>query len=146
MNIPGTLYSPSHEHDACGVGFIADIGNIPSRRVVESSIQALVNLEHRGASGGDAETGDGAGVLVQIPHEFFLENGPDGGDALPAFEQYGVGMVFLPRDKKVREACVSAIERVEADYARQCQAARALAETHFDARKVLASLIDRALS
>ena len=68
---PQGLYHPSHEHDACGMGFIANLKGTPSHDIIEKGIQILINLTHRGACGCDPETGDGAGLLIQIPHQFF---------------------------------------------------------------------------
>jgi len=97
------LYDPAHEHDACGVGFVADISGKRSHRIVEEGVQILCNLEHRGAVGGDMKTGDGAGMLLQIPHKF-LSRVVD--FKLPSEGEYGAGMIFLPIDKsKADNAC-----------------------------------------
>jgi len=97
------LYDPKHEHDACGVGFVADISGKRSHRIVEEGVQILCNLEHRGAVGGDMKTGDGAGMLLQIPHKF-LSRVVD--FTLPPEGEYGAGMLFLPVEKrKADEAC-----------------------------------------
>ena len=85
------LYDPSFEHDACGVGFVADIGGKRSHRIIEEGVQILCNLEHRGAVGGDMKTGDGAGMLLQIPHKF-LQRVVDFN--LPAEGEYGAGMIL----------------------------------------------------
>ncbi len=104
------LYDPSYEHDACGVGFVADIDGCPSHEVVLKGIEVLVNLLHRGASGSDAETGDGAGVLIQIPDSFLRRECLSIGINLPRRGEYGVGMVFLPDDDDLRAGCRSIME------------------------------------
>ncbi|MBV9084916.1 MAG: hypothetical protein JOZ62_19735, partial [Acidobacteriaceae bacterium] len=81
---PQGLYEPSNEHDACGIGFVVNIKGEPSHDIVLKGLQILVNLAHRGACGCDAETGDGAGVLLQIPHEFFAKATSELGFFLPA--------------------------------------------------------------
>ena len=91
------LYDPSFEHDACGVGFVVDMAGHRSREIVRQALEVLNNLAHRGAKGSEANTGDGAGILLQIPHEFFRETW-DNGIALPEPGDYGVGMIFLPPD------------------------------------------------
>lgn len=103
------LYHPAYEHDACGVGFVVNIKGKKSHAIVEQGIQILENLVHRGAAGSDPETGDGAGILIQIPHQFFLRQRD--GD-LPDEGYYGVGMAFLPRDERDRALCEAAIETV----------------------------------
>ena len=90
------LYDPSHEHDACGMGFVVDLHGNKSHDIVRKGIEILVNLTHRGACGCDPETGDGAGILIQIPHEFFVRECRDIGFSLPEPGTYGVGMMFLP--------------------------------------------------
>ncbi len=96
------LYDPAKEHDSCGVGFVANMRNEKSRAIVEMGLQILANLDHRGAVGADPKLGDGCGVLVQIPHAFFVEECARLGFALPALGQYGVGQFFLPRDADAR--------------------------------------------
>ncbi len=94
------LYNPQNHHDACGVGFLADVRGEKSHSIVEKGIQILCNMEHRGAVGGDMKTGDGAGMLTQIPHDFFKRELPF---SLPQPGDYGVGFFFLPQDKEKRE-------------------------------------------
>jgi glutamate synthase domain-containing protein 2/glutamate synthase domain-containing protein 1/glutamate synthase domain-containing protein 3 len=91
------LYDPWFEHDACGVGFVVDMKGRATHRILEQAIQVLENLDHRGAAGSEANTGDGAGVLMQVPHAFLLEACKKARVTLPAAGQYGTGLVFLPR-------------------------------------------------
>ena len=102
--LPGAqgLYDPAHEHDACGVGFVADMKNRRSHRIVAMGLQILENLDHRGAVGADQHAGDGCGMLVQIPHDLFAAEAERLGFALPAPGDYGVGFFFLPRDPEGR--------------------------------------------
>lgn len=102
------LYNPANEHDACGMGFLADLHGRKSHRIVDGALEILINLEHRGASGAEECTGDGAGILTQIPHSFFKSTFGD----LPEIGDYGVGMVFLPGVTKTRELCQKRIEEI----------------------------------
>src|SRR5438128_2180047 len=104
------LYDPRFEHDACGVGFVADLKNRKSHDIVRKAIQILVNLEHRGACGCETNTGDGAGIIVQTPHGFLKQECDRLGIALPAPGEYGVGMVFLPADPYDRKQCEELFE------------------------------------
>ena len=97
------LYDPRHEHDACGVGFVVNIKGLRSHRVVDQGLEVVVNLTHRGACGCEVNTGDGAGMLLQLPHRFFQGEADRLGFALPEPGAYGVGMIFLPRDPDERE-------------------------------------------
>ena len=106
------LYHPSHEHDACGIGFVASISGKKSHDIIEKGIQVLLNLAHRGACGCDPETGDGAGVLIQIPHKFFVRECQKLGFSLPKAGAYGVGMIFLPVEKHPRLQCEGILERI----------------------------------
>jgi glutamate synthase (NADPH/NADH) large chain len=106
---PQGLYDPRHEHDACGMGFIVNLKGEKSHGIVEKGLEILKNLQHRGACGCDPETGDGAGILIQIPHEFFARELPF---ALPAAGSYGVGMMFLPVEPRERLLCEGAVERI----------------------------------
>ncbi len=92
------LYDPAADKDSCGVGFIADIKGRKSRKIVADALTILLNLEHRGAVGADPRAGDGAGILVQIPHKFFAKKAAELGFSLPAPGQYAVGVLFLPHD------------------------------------------------
>src|SRR6516225_4140777 len=89
------LYDPALDKDSCGVGFIADIKGRPSHQIVADALTILVNLEHRGAVGADPRAGDGAGILVQIPHKFFAKKAAELGFALPRPGEYAVGVLFL---------------------------------------------------
>ncbi|WDR04852.1 glutamate synthase large subunit [Devosia rhodophyticola] len=100
------LYTAANEHDACGIGMIANIKNRPSHEVVQKGLEILENLEHRGAVGADPLMGDGAGILIQIPHAF-LEKSVD--FALPAKHYYGVAMLFYPNEVAMRDRCAEAI-------------------------------------
>jgi len=106
------LYRPQHEHDGCGIGFVARIDGQKSHDIVLKGIQVLINLTHRGACGCDPETGDGAGILIQIPHSFFARECARLGFTLPAPGEYGVGMVFLPVDPQERMLCAGILERI----------------------------------
>jgi glutamate synthase domain-containing protein 2/glutamate synthase domain-containing protein 1/glutamate synthase domain-containing protein 3 len=106
------LYDPGHEHDACGIGFVASIRCQSSHDIIEKGIQVLINLTHRGACGCDPETGDGAGILIQIPHRFFVRECAQLGFDLPAPGEYGVGMTFLPVEKHQRLQCEGVVERI----------------------------------
>ncbi len=105
------LYRPNHEHDACGVGFIAHIKGKKSHAIIEQGLKILDNLSHRGATGYDPLLGDGAGILVQLPDAHLRRVCGQQGLTLPAIGQYGVGMVFLPQEPASRMACEQEIER-----------------------------------
>ncbi len=105
------LYDPNNEHDACGVGFIAHIKGQKSHSIVEQGLLILKNLDHRGAVGADPLMGDGAGILIQIPDQFYREEMAAQGVTLPPPGEYGVGMVFLPKEQASRLACEQEIER-----------------------------------
>jgi glutamate synthase (NADPH/NADH) large chain len=105
------LYHPSFEHDSCGVGFIANIKGHKSHQLVSDALTMLERMAHRGACGCEPNTGDGAGILIQIPHEFFTDECHKLGFKLPAVGQYGVGLIFFPRDARVREECRTVLNR-----------------------------------
>ncbi len=106
------LYDPAHEHDACGVGFVVNIKGERSHDILAKALQVLDNLTHRGACGCDPRTGDGSGILLQIPHDFFSSEAAKLGFELPAPGQYGVGQVYLPLDTVKRKDCEDAFERI----------------------------------
>jgi glutamate synthase (ferredoxin) len=109
------LYEPSTEHDACGVGFVVDMKGRQSHAIVEHGLAILKNLQHRGACGCEVNTGDGAGILIQIPHGFFAAECAKLGVKLPAPGHYGTGLVFLPRDAAQRRRCEEIFERTVRD-------------------------------
>ncbi len=106
------LYDPRNERDACGIGFIASIKGEKSHDIIEKGIEILLNLSHRGASGCDPVTGDGAGILIQIPHAFFEGECARLGFTLPRPGEYGIGMLFLPVERHQRLICEGIVERV----------------------------------
>ena len=109
---PQGLYDPANEHDACGIGFVVNIKGEASHEIVLKGLEILVNLAHRGACGCDSETGDGAGVLIQIPHKFFVKDTPKFGFSLPGPGDYGVAMCFLPVERQQRLVCEGLLERI----------------------------------
>jgi glutamate synthase (NADPH) large chain len=112
MSLPprSGLYDPRHEHDACGVGFVASINGVASHDIVRKGIQILLNLVHRGACGCDPLTGDGAGIMLQMPHAFFTKEAAKLGFPLPEPGEYGVGCVFLPQNAHERRRCMQIVE------------------------------------
>jgi glutamate synthase (ferredoxin) len=109
------LYDPAHEHDACGVGFVVDIQGRVSRSIVTQSLTVLKNLLHRGACGCETNTGDGAGILLQLPHKFLERAGREAGLSVPGPGEYGTGIVFLPRHRDEREQCEKMFKRIIAE-------------------------------
>lgn len=105
------LYDSSNEHDACGVGCVANINGEKSHKIILDAVQVLERIEHRGAVGGDPGTGDGAGLLLQIPDEFLRRVLKEENIKLPAVGEYGVGMVFLPTEEVLKTSCIEAIEK-----------------------------------
>jgi glutamate synthase (NADPH) large chain len=105
------LYAGSQEHDACGVGFVAHIKGKKSHDIVKNALQILQNLDHRGAVGADKLMGDGAGILIQLPDALYREEMAKQGVTLPAAGEYGVGMIFLPKEHASRLACEQEMER-----------------------------------
>jgi glutamate synthase (NADPH) large chain len=99
------LYRPEFEHDACGIGFVANLKGNKNHQIVSDALTILENMEHRGACGCEDNTGDGAGILIQTPHEFFFEECLKLGVHLPPFGKYGVGTIFFPREIRLREEC-----------------------------------------
>src|SRR5687767_10287118 len=105
------LYDPRNEHDACGVGFIADVKGRKSNDIIAQGLQILVNLDHRGAVGADPLVGDGAGCLIQIPDRLLRTWAEGAGIELPAPGDYGVAMCFFPQEEDAREAAAAQFER-----------------------------------
>lgn len=110
--MPQGLYHPDQEHEACGIGMIANINGEKSHAIVQNAINILCNLEHRGGQSSDTSTGDGAGILTQIPHRFFLKQCEKEGIALPGEGKYGIGMVFMPQDYDVRMKAKDILHRI----------------------------------
>src|SRR3954469_13425568 len=102
------LYDPTYEHDACGVGAVADLSNERTHATVHKALWVLDHLEHRGASGAEVDTGDGAGILLQVPDQFLRATA---GLELPAGGRYGVGFVFPPREEGRRRALEGIVEQ-----------------------------------
>ncbi|MEO8605540.1 MAG: glutamate synthase subunit alpha, partial [bacterium] len=109
------LYDPRFEHDACGVGFVANITGVKSHEIIEKGLTVLRNLTHRGACGCDPETGDGAGILLQMPDAFLRKVCEAIDIALPPAGEYGAGLVFLPRDVQERNVCRKLFEKIVRD-------------------------------
>jgi len=108
------LYDPANEHDACGVGFIAHVKNRASHDIVRQGLQILVNLDHRGAVGADPLSGDGAGILIQVPDRLLREECAEDGIDLPPAGEYAVAMVFLPRNEETARRCEEALAEMTA--------------------------------
>jgi len=106
------LYDPWFEHEACGVGFVVNVKGNKSHQIIQQALQVLRNLDHRGACGCEANTGDGAGILMQVPHAFLQKQCEKLGFKLPKPGQYGVGLVFLPQDPPERQQCERVFERI----------------------------------
>ncbi len=109
------LYDPRHEHDSCGVGFVVDLHGRKSHRIVRNGLTALENLNHRGACGCENNTGDGAGILIQIPHEYLKECCSGMGFQIPGPEQYGVGAFFASQNEASRDYGKKLFERIVAE-------------------------------
>ncbi|MBX3750815.1 MAG: glutamate synthase large subunit [Opitutaceae bacterium] len=114
------LYDPAFEHDACGVGFVADMHGRKSHQILQQALQVLTNLDHRGAAGSEPNTGDGAGVLLQMPHKFLQEAAKKARFTLPAAGEYGCGIIFLPRNPTVRRKIEQAFERIIQSEGQHC--------------------------
>jgi glutamate synthase (NADPH) large chain len=106
------LYRPAKEHDACGLGLVANIKGVKSHQIIQDGLKILLNLEHRGAVGADPRAGDGAGILVQLPHQFFSAEAGRLGFTLPEPGHYGVGQLFMPKDEGLRRRCEAVIVTV----------------------------------
>jgi len=114
------LYDPAHEHDACGVGFVVDIKGRKSHAIVRQALQVLINLLHRGACGCEPNTGDGAGILLQVPDKFFRRECAALGIVLPAAREYGTGLVFLPRDPLRADKVRALIQELIVEEGQRC--------------------------
>ena len=106
------LYDPRYEHDACGVGFVVDVKGRKSNAIINQALTVLRNLHHRGACGCEKNTGDGAGILIQMPHAFLAQACKSERIDLPGPGEYGVGMIYLPRDPAERYKCEKLFERI----------------------------------
>ncbi len=109
------MYEPRWEHDACGMGFVADVRGKKSRHIIEKGIEVLNNLEHRGAVGADPFTGDGAGILIQMPDEFMRRAAAEKNITLPKEGKYGVGVMFLPQNPILRKSVENIVEKIVID-------------------------------
>ena len=109
------LYDPYYEHDACGTGFVVNIKGVISHGIVEQALTILDNLAHRGATGSESDSGDGAGLLIQIPHAFLSKQCAELGFTLPGQRYYGVGMIFLPTDDRLRQEFEKLLEQIVAE-------------------------------
>jgi glutamate synthase (NADPH/NADH) large chain len=105
------LYHPSFEHDSCGIGFVANIKGHRSHQHIADALTVLENMEHRGACGCEQNTGDGAGIMIQISHEFFFDQCLKLGVHLPSYGKYGIGVIFFPREPRLREECREILNR-----------------------------------
>lgn len=114
------LYDPQFEHDNCGVGFVCNIKGKRSYDIVNKGIEVLERLSHRGAVGSDPNTGDGAGILIQIPHTFLLSECKKLNITLPKESDYGTGLIFLPTDKEERAKCIEAFENIIKEEGQKC--------------------------
>jgi len=115
------LYDPEFEHDACGVGFVAHLKGQPSHNIVNKGLELLANLEHRGAVGAEKNSGDGAGILTQMPDKFMRKVAKESlGIELPPFGEYGVGVVFIPRDPDAYSETQSIVEQCIEELGQEC--------------------------
>ncbi len=111
LNTNQGLYDPRYEHDACGIGFVANIKGNKSHQHIADALTVLENMEHRGACGCENNSGDGAGIMIQMPHEFFFDECIKLGVHLPPFGKYAVGVIFFPREIRLREECRAVFNR-----------------------------------
>ncbi|HEX4644648.1 MAG TPA: glutamate synthase subunit alpha, partial [Verrucomicrobiae bacterium] len=109
------LYDPQFEHEACGVGFVVNVKGRKSHEIIRQALTVLLNLDHRGACGCESNTGDGAGILMQMPHAFLQKVGDASGIKLPAEGQYGAGIVFLPPEPRERRECEQIFGKIVAE-------------------------------
>src|SRR6266704_1702805 len=113
------LYDPQFEHEACGVGFVVNVKGRKSRAIISQALQVLLNLDHRGACGCEANTGDGAGVLLQVPHKFLQKVALAQKITLPEPGQYGVGMISCSPDPRAREKSAQIFEKIVVEHGQQ---------------------------
>ncbi|HBF40105.1 MAG TPA: glutamate synthase subunit alpha, partial [Firmicutes bacterium] len=106
------LYDPRQEHDACGIGLVANIKGLQSHEIIRQGLTVLMNLDHRGARGAEPNSGDGAGILLQIPHGFLKKSFSKLGIVIPDPGEYAVGMIFLPQDPALREECEKILVKI----------------------------------
>ncbi len=106
------LYDQAHEHESCGVGFLVHLKGQRSHKVIDDGITALEHLEHRGACGCEVNTGDGAGILIQVPHDFFSHVCRQEGIRLPAPDHYGVGLLFAPKNKSAQKEAMRLLQNI----------------------------------
>src|SRR5438552_10474124 len=109
------LYDPQFEHEACGVGFVVNIKGRKSHAIIQQALEVLLNLDHRGACGCEANTGDGAGILIQPPHDFLKLVAKEARVKLPKPGEYGIGMVFLPNNRSQRLECENTFAAIVAE-------------------------------
>ena len=105
------LYNSSFEHDACGIGAVVNIKGKSSNKVINDALDILENLKHRGGTGADENTGDGAGILIQIPHNFFNKVCKESNVSLPKSGEYAIGVLFLPTEKKKKELALNIMNK-----------------------------------
>ena len=105
------LYRPEHEHDNCGIGFVTHYKGKKSHEIINMGLEVLENMSHRGAEGADSKTGDGAGILIQIPRDFYLIQGY----SVPPEGQFGTGIIFLPRQESAADQCIDLLEVIIAE-------------------------------
>ena len=113
------LYDPRFERDACGMGFVVDVQGRPSHDIIQQALTVLARLTHRGATGAEANSGDGAGIMLQLPHQFLQQQANELGFSLPEPGSYGVGMLFLPHNPVLRKRCEQVIARIVAEEGQQ---------------------------
>src|SRR5690349_16950135 len=126
------LYHPSFEHDACGIGFVANIKGGKSHQIISDALTVLENMEHRGACGCENNTGDGAGIMIQMPHEFFFDECIRLGVHLPSYGKYGVGVIFFPKEVRLREECRDIFNRTAERLGLEILAYRKVPVNRFD--------------
>jgi glutamate synthase (NADPH/NADH) large chain len=126
------LYDPSFEHDACGIGFVANIKGGKSHQIISDALTVLENMEHRGACGCENNTGDGAGIMIQMPHEFFFDECIRLGVHLPSYGKYGVGVIFFPKEVRLREECRDIFNRTAEKLGLEILAYRKVPVNRFD--------------